>query len=332
MRHHFGDLLDRDGGYWTVIPNRERHDYRIGEVPAGSPEITIVTIGKDDEHWERALELPNLEELTLHAPTPEQLLAAGTLPSLKRLRVTHARPKTIDFIRTLSRLEELVLEYVSGFSDLSPLGTLKHLRALHVENLRRVSDFSGLAGATNLKYLAIYGTLDWQQPIDSFEFLRGLPQLEVFAMWEVKCRATYPAMLPAVSLQRLKRLRLHGSYLATEEFALLEEALHGVEGANWGPYRTVAAAQLELSRDDSRAHLPVEVLRARHPEVTVQYDGKRFIDDPASLWFEFTGRGAGRAKCSSPGAEAKCREQSKKYNAMKARARALLAASASDKT
>jgi hypothetical protein len=224
----------------------------------------------------------------------------------------------------MNELEELVLEYVSGFNDLSPLGTLKHLRALHMENLRRVSDFRGLAGATNIKYLAIYGTTDWQQPIDGFEFLRGLPQLEVFAMWEVKCRAPYPATLPAVKLQHLKKLRLHGSYLATEEYALLEEALSGVEGAKWGPYRTVASAQLELSRDDLRAHLPVEVIRAQHPEVSVHHDGKRVIDDPASLWFEFTGRGAGRVKCSSPAAEVRCREQLERYDIMKERARTLI--------
>lgn len=324
MRHHFGDFLDRDGGYWTVIPNRERYAYRIADVPAGSPEVTIVTVGKDDEHWARALDLPNLEELTLHEPTVEQLLAAGTLRTLKRLRVTHARPKTIDFISSMSALEELVLEYVSGFNDLSPLGTLKHLRALHMENLRRVSDFSGLAGATDLRYLAIYGTTDWQQPIDSFEFLRGLPLLEVFAMWEVKCRAAYPATLPAANLKHLKKLRLHGSYLATEEYALLEEALKGVEGANWGPYRTVATAKLELSRDDIRVQLPVEAVRARHPEVSVHYEGKRMIDDPASRWFEFTGRGAGRVKCSSPSAEAKCREHSDQYNILKERALTLI--------
>src|SRR5205823_3862952 len=106
---------------------------------------------------------------------------------------THARPKTIEFISSMSELEELVLEYVSGFNDLSALGRLKHLRAVHMENLRGVSDFSGLAGATNLKYLAIYGTADWQQPIDSFEFLRDLPHLELFALWEVKCRAGFPA-------------------------------------------------------------------------------------------------------------------------------------------
>ena len=143
-------------------------------------------------------------------------------------------------------------------------------------------------------------------------------------MWEVKCQTPYPATLPAVSLQHLKKLRLHGSYLAAEEYALLEEALNGVEGANWGPFKTSATARIELSSDDFRAQLPVEVIRLRHPEVSVHCDGKRMINDPASLWFEFTGRGAGRLKCSSPTAAARCHEQSKRYIAMKERARALI--------
>lgn len=324
MRHHFGDLLDREGGYWTVIPNRERYAYRIDCVPEGSPEITILTIGKEDKHWKRLLTLPNLEELTLHEPKEEQMLAVTEMRALKRLRITHARPKTIDFISSLTELEEVVLEYVSGFGDLSPLGTLKRLRALHIENLRRVSDFGGLAGATNLRYLSVNGTLDWQQPIDGFEFLRGLPKLEVLALWQVNCRAPYPAMLPLLSLPNLKKLRLHGSYLATEEYALLEEGLKDVEGACWGPYRTWAASRVELPRDDLRAHLPENVLRARHPEVTVEYAGKRVIDDPESLWFEFTGRAAGRVKCSSRAAESRCREQSERYQALRERARTLI--------
>ncbi|MCR6474644.1 hypothetical protein NU688_00640 [Variovorax sp. ZS18.2.2] len=325
MRHHFGDFLDRDGSYWTIVPNRERYAYRIDDVIEGSPDITITTIGKEDKHWRRVLTLPSLVELTLHEPTTEQLAAIGAITSIKRLRITHAKPQTLDFIRPMDGVEELVLEYVSGFSDLSPLGALRNLRALHMENLRRVSDLGGLATATNLKYLAIYGTPDWDQPIDGFEFLRGLSQLEVLALWQIKCRAPYPAMLPAVSLRRLKKLSLHGSYLSTEEYALLEEALGSVEGAAWGPFRTVARSEIPLPDDDVRAHLSDADIRAHHyREVYLHYNGKRFIDDPASRWFEFTGRAAGRVKCSSPSAAAKCLEKSERYDSMRVQARALV--------
>jgi hypothetical protein len=324
MRHHFADFLDREGGYWTLLPNRDRHAYRIGDVPAGSQEVTIVTVGKDDETWSRMLSLPNLEELTLHDPTQEQLLAVGALSALKRLRITHARPRSIDFIAAADAVEELVLEYVSGFHDLAPLRSMHRLRALHLENLRRVSDFSGLSGLPALRYLAIHGTLDWKQPITDFAFLSGLPQLEVLALWQVISKQAYPALLPALDLAKLKRLRLAGSELAAEEYALLEAGLPGVEGASWGPYRVRAYAQVELPRDDIRAHLPEHVLRANHPEVTVSFDGRRLIDDPASRWFEFTGKGAGRVKCGGPTAEQKCRDYAARYAAMREEATKLV--------
>ena len=324
MRHHFGDELDRDGGYWQIVPNRDRHAYRIGDVPAGSPEVTIVTIGKDEPNWARAASLPNLEELTLHEPTHEQLRAIAELRSLKRLRITHARPKSIDFLGSLENLEELVLEYVSGFEDLSPLRTLGQLRALHLENLRRVRDFSGLAGLASLKYLAIQGTLDWNQPISNFEFLRGLPRLEVLSLWWFSNKTPYPALLPALGLAHLKKLRLGNRSLAVQEYALLEEGLGGVAGATWGPYEVITHKWLPLARDDVRARLPRETIEAHHPEVTICFDGRREIADPASQWFEFTGRRAGQLKCTSATAVAKCREREEAYAAMKLAARQLI--------
>jgi hypothetical protein len=286
--------------------------------------VTIVTLGKEDDNWSHALTLPNLEELTLHDPTHEQLDAIRELHALKRLRVTHAQLRSIEFIESMRGVEELVLEYVSGFSDLSPLRGLKRLRALHMENLRRVSDFSGLAGIDSLRYLAIYGTLDWKQPIEDFEFLRGQPGLEVLALWQIISRKAFPALLPAISLRCLKKLNLYGRYLAAEEYALLEEGLQNVEGAAWGPFRTVAYSHRTLPSSDIRAQLPAEVIRANHPEVQIRFDGKREIDDPDSRWFEFTGKGAGRIKCGSPKAEQRCREYAQRYEAMKQTARILI--------
>ena len=181
MRHHFGDLLDRDGDYWTIVPNRERYAHGIATLPEDGTGVTIVTLGKLDTDWRRVLALPDLVELTLHEPSLDQLEAIAALQGVRRLRVTHARPKDIDFIGAMQGLEEVVLEYVSGFSDLAPLGRLPRLRALHLENLRRVCSLGGLAGCATLRYLSVNGTCDWLQPVADFEFLRGLPALEVLA-------------------------------------------------------------------------------------------------------------------------------------------------------
>lgn len=292
MKHHFGDFLDREGGYWTIVPNRERYAYRIGEVSAGSEDVRIMTIGAEDALWANVFTFDNLEELTLHSPSHEQLQAVSKISKLKRLRVTHARPKNIAFIRSMSSLEELVLEYVSGFSDLSPLRSLSRLKSLHIENLRRVSDFGGLSGISSLKYLHIDGTFDWKQPITDFEFLRGLPNLEVLSLFQVINKTPFPALLPALALKTLKRLRLTWNILAAEEYALLEVGLSGVEGADWGPFTRFEYAQGEE-------------------------------------WFEFTGKNAGRAKCGHAHADQKCAEYAQKYKQMKAEARLVIARSKS---
>jgi len=237
--------------------------------------------------WRNVFTFPNLEELTLHSPSHEQLQATAELSALRRLRITHARPKEITFLIPLSQIEELVLEYVSGFSDLSPLRSLPRLKSLHIENLRKVHDFGGLSGLACLRYLRIDGTLDWKQPIADFEFLRGLPNLEVLSFGQIINKTPYPALLPALALKKLQRLKLTWNMLGAEEYALLEVGLRDVNGANWGPYT-------------------------------------RFEYSPGEEWFEFTGKGAGRAKCGHANAEHKCAEYTVKYEEMKAEAESII--------
>jgi hypothetical protein len=107
--------------------------------------------------------------------------------------------------------------------------------------------------------------------------------LEVLAFWQVITKKVYPAMLPVLSLKNLKKLRLPRSYLPVQEYALLEEGLKDVEGATWKAYKTRADRRIEFEACDIRAHLPVEVIRAEYPELMVDYEGKRTIEDPASL-------------------------------------------------
>lgn len=325
MKHHFGDHLDRDGDYWTIVPNRVRYNYCIEDIPVGSKEITIVTIFKEDKNWEKIYSLPNLEELTLHEPSKEQLEGISRLWRLKRLRVTHARPKNIEFLNTLVNLEELVLEYVSGFSDLSPLQNLPKLKSIHFENLRRVCDFKGLSGLNSLRYLNIDGTLDWKQPILNFKFLSSLPNLEIFSLGQVINKASYPALLPALSLKKLKKFKVSWTMLEAEEYALLEVGIPHVEGAIRGPYTSFAYSTIQLSTDDVRAHLSDEVIRENHPEVNIHYNGERHIDNPDDTWIEFTGKKAGKTKVGSPKEKEKCKAYAAKYEQMKERARQTIA-------
>lgn len=324
MKHHFGDLLDREGDYWTVIPNRERYAYFIGDVPSGSKEIITVTIGKDDENWERVFSFPNLEELTLHEPSKVQLESISQLTHIKRLRITHARPKSIEVLSSLVNVEELILEYVSGFSDLSPLRTLKKLKSLHLENLRGVKNFSGLSGIESLRYLRIDGTFDWKQPISDFEYLKGLPNLEVLSLGQIINKTDFPALLPALSLKKLKRVKISFNMFDAKEYALLSVGLEGVLGANWSAYAKTAYSRVPLSKNDVRYHLPDDVIKKNHPDVYISYTGERLINNPNDEWFEFTGKGSGRVKCGNANSTERCIEYSQKFESMKTEAREII--------
>ena len=321
MKHHFGDFLDRTGNYWTTIPNRERFAFIADFEIENKNEVKILTISKNQEkeHWKQVFDCPNLEELTLHSPSKEQVQAIRKLTNLKRLRVTFFRAKEIEFISDLHNLEELILEHVSGFSDLSPLLKLKKLKSLHLENLRKVQNFEGLSGIESLKYLYINGTLDWKQPIDNFEFLKGLPNLEVLALIRVINKTPFPAFKPILHLKNLKKIRLISNMFATEEFAYLETVLPNVEGAVWEPYTKVVNGYMgmkTLPKKDERSKLSDKSLKEKHPEVKI-INGNRMIKEPNPGWFEFLGKNAGKVKCNNPLAEKKCIAFSNKYLEMK---------------
>ncbi len=224
MKHHFADLLNRESDYWTIVPNAERFSFSADELIEKPDKVLVVTVTKSDSNWKQIFELPNLEELTVHQPSKEQIESIKKLRHLKRLRITHFRAKSIEFIETLVNIEELVFEYVSGFSDLSPLSKLPKLKSLHLENLRRVESFEGLAGIDTLRYLHIDGTLDWNQPIENFEFLNGLPNLEVFSLGFVKVIKEYPAFMPFVNLENIKLIKIGLATLETREYAFILEA------------------------------------------------------------------------------------------------------------
>lgn len=238
MKHHFGDFLDRTGNYWTTIPNSERFAFIADFEIVNKEDVKILTISKtqDENHWKQIFDCPNLEEITLHDPSKEQVQAIRILTNIKRLRVTFFRATDIEFIGDLHNLEEVILEYVSGFSDLTPLSKLKKLKSIHFENLRRVSNFDGLRGLKSLRYMHIDGTLDWNQPIENFEFLKGLPNLEVFSLGFIINKSEYPALLPILHLDNLKKIKIGLSRFPTREYAFIQVAKPKIEGSSWDKY------------------------------------------------------------------------------------------------
>lgn len=238
--------------YWKMIPTHHTRAYSVDKGIADIKTVKTLTISKSSQNWKDIFNCPELEELHLDQPSHEQVQAVSNFIQLKRLRIKEYRAKDLAFIKNLVHLEEVALEYVSGFSDLSPLQDLPNLRSLHLENLRKVSDFGGLKGIKGLKYLLIDGTLDWKQPIDNFSFLEGLPDLEILSLMFVTSRAAFPAFLPALQLKNILEIRIPAGIVTTEEYAFLDAALpHVKKGyqneASWPLYSMRAVGEQEYA-------------------------------------------------------------------------------------
>lgn len=297
MKHHFADWLDRTDGHWTMTPNVERWRHHHPDVATAAATTRVLTITGTDVNWEAVATLTQLEELTLDTPRPAQLAFVAKLVGLKRLRVTHARPASLEFVRALVRLEEVVLEYVSGFDDLAPLAVLPKLRALHLENLRRVADFSGLAGARQLRCLAIDGTLDWSQPIRDLAFVSEMARLEALRLGAVRVAARFPALAPVARLPRLKKVALGGSTFPLEEYAFLQAMRPRVAGATSEPYWISPGGRVAVRSPDVRATMPAAEFRALRGAVLTER-GERYMDEPEVTYF--LGKGERIAEGTSP--------------------------------
>lgn len=274
MKHHFGDFLDRTGDYWITIPNRDRFAFIADFKITNKDEVKILTISKSQDklHWEQVFDCPNLEELTLHDPSKEQVQAIRKLTKIKRLRVTFFRATDIEFISDLHNLEELILEYVSVFSDLTPLFKLTKLKSLHFENLRRVSNFDGLKGINSLRYLHIDGTLDWNRPIENFEFVNGLPNLEVFSLGFIINKTEFPAFLPLLNLEKLKKIKVVRDTFKTNEFAFLQTAFPKIEGCDWDLFWDVGDRFTFLGKRAGFVHKKSPLLTEKCDEFKVSFE------------------------------------------------------------
>jgi len=268
-------MLDRSGGHWSFLPNAQRYAFHMPEWTSGQKLVSIATISSEDKNWELISTFPNLEELTLHSPSHEQMAYVSNLWRLKRLRITHARPKSLAFISRLQNLEEIILEYVSGFDDISPLGQLSNLRALHIENVRRVSDFSGIKNAQNLRYLSIDGTFDWAQPVESFDFLGDLAQLEFLRLMQIRAPKVPNPLGSLLRLKNLSKLKISMSAFPIEVFAWIQARLPQVEGAIRPPYIKIGGENQEIRASDYRSRLPIDEFLSG-PGRSIGADGKRY--------------------------------------------------------
>jgi hypothetical protein len=311
MKHHFGDWLDRSAGHWSITPNRERWRCHFDDLETAPDDIAALTVTKNDRNWDQISRFLELRELTLHEPSPEQVLALELVPNLKVLRITHCRAKSLEVLRHTPLITELVLEYVSGISDMDAVGALPKLAALHLENLRNVSNFGGLSTAQSLRYLSIDGTPDWAQPINDFDFMRQMVNLEYFRLGNIRPPKLSMPLSPLVDLNRLKVVKFSTNAFPLEVFAWIAAKLPHVEGAVRPAYQKYGGFDRELSQRDYRSRSSLDEF-AKWPNLFVGVDGKRYEHVPYDALL--LGRGLRTVTGTPEEVDAKCENFQRKFD------------------
>lgn len=215
----------RVGGHWSFL-QEARHFDDFASVPA---DTTVVSLRRDDANWQRIAELPLLEEITAISPSKPQLALIGELTRLKRLRLGQMRQADLAPLAGLVALEELALISVSGPTSLAVLAELPHLRALYVESMRSLTDWSSLTACPGLTCLEIFGSADKRQQVDDLAFLDGLPLLDDLEL--ALCRLGQGAdwFAPLARHPALTRLALPSFDLGMADWAYLQRHLGHVE-------------------------------------------------------------------------------------------------------
>ena len=117
-----------------------------------------------------------LLDLTIDRVPEGELQEFGVFSSLRALKLTRCRTRSLEFLKGNTEIESLELETCRNISDLSPIGSLKKLRRLSLDGCRAIESLEPLAELTNLEILRLrdVGTIPSLSPVANCKSLLAL--------------------------------------------------------------------------------------------------------------------------------------------------------------
>lgn len=328
-------------GCWTFETWDVVSEYKIQKLSGREDnDVKVIWLSGSSENWQEIERFKNLEEVHLFAGSQEQCNVISKLKGIKRLSLESCRLRNIDFFAEMNHLEELTLVAVSGFDDIEPLVHLKNLTALKLKMLRRVEDFTPLDSLIKLKFLFLGGNFDFQQPIFDLNFFRTLERLEYIIFDYVKIlERDWPA-LPMANLKSLKYVDIPRNTFTIENFALIAEALKGVEGAKPDPVtkdihffhgneawlENVPWQTPDEKIDHINMHRPLSPGITTASSAILALEGCTDIGEPSSKegYLNLLGRGSRGFKSTLKNANKRCLAHIEKYEEARKNARIIL--------
>jgi hypothetical protein len=199
----------------------------LNSISRGATRIRLVTGAKG---FERLAEFEQLEALWCFGIDDKCLKQISTCLSLKELYLDY-KLKTADLspLLNLPKLSILTIDSCSRMTSLEQLASFKSLVGLSIVNFKNVHDIGPLAELSNLRELAVEGSMWMRMKIDTLAPIGGLQRLEVLHLTNLK--VADESLAPLASLSRLRELQIANFY-PYEEFARLA-AKHPQTTSQW---------------------------------------------------------------------------------------------------
>lgn len=198
--------------------------------------------------FESLREFESLEALWCFGIDQTKLEQISACTSLKELYCEyHLRISDLRCLSRLPDLEVLRLDSCPSIESLAQLGDFTDLNGLGIENFKNVHDVEPLAKLTNLRQLAVEGSIWTRMKIDSLAPLSSLERLEFLGLTSLK--VVDESLAPLANLKNLRQLFLTNAY-PFEEFARLAAQLPNTECQWFAPYVSTTLKCEECDEED----------------------------------------------------------------------------------
>ena len=205
----------------------------LDDVPRNTTRIRLISKAT---RFETLAEFKDLNALWCFGIDQKKLDHISRCQSLQRLYIGYnLRAGDFSPLKRLPKLDVLHLDSCSKVSGLEQLAELTQLTGLSIENFKNVHDIAPLLALTNLRELAIDGSMWTRMTITSVEPIRNLSNLEFLSLTNTK--VADESLEPLQELSNLKTLSI-ANFLPVAEFAKLSAKLPHCSCDWFKPYIT----------------------------------------------------------------------------------------------
>ncbi|NTV71371.1 MAG: leucine-rich repeat domain-containing protein [Azonexaceae bacterium] len=248
--------MNRDTrSYWLQIRATEPKTIREPEQYDGADSISIACTQTDlpasaqsrlVQRWCEFLpSLGKVRRVWFRSQVPQRLFdAAASMPGLTDLWVKWSSIKSLEALLGAAHLTHLHLGGSAQIQSIAELGSLRQLKWLTLENLKRIHDLEPIAKLTQLEGFGFSGGI-WGKPeLDTLAPLAALGELKWLDLSSLKVRDG--ALRPLEKLRALSEINLP-NYYALEEYAFLRARLPQL-AADLEPYYSLSGFGLRCKK------------------------------------------------------------------------------------